>query len=564
MEPQNKNNACVGGDAESSSAPLPSQAERRLRLQEDVTKCNQERWEKLVAEEVSGDGVKSKETESRTPSQANSSVHLQKLGKSKTHLCESTVRSSSQENKPIILPSSQRALSAGHEDRVNQNPTSAITHSATSRFGMKTFTVVPPRPAVSCDAAEAQPHADTVAAVKIDDQGNMVRTGIGYNRSGTPRDKSVDRSPGFEFWNSSKKQEGHRKGVIESDVPVKSVSAIKIDDQGNMVQAGIGYSRVGTLQVESGHKSPPFGRAREFWSTSEKQESHSRGHVEKDASVRSPATKALPLGTRPDGQKAWRAENETSRNGVDRGEWPEEPRKDLTFLKPSRRTSSLYVASAINKHSNANASPRPTYATQKSNSSITFSQLTTSQRFERPATVDSKQSAAPLTMVTNGQSESSVLSAHSAAPSRSLSYPEVRSSDSRSETVEVHALRGRSGGSRGSSVGISKMLESARNRHLKSNWVDRMSTTSAANGDRAEVKLSPPLKPKPGLSSTAPPEETSLASTIVSPKAPKQSHIQSQSKNITNHLQKYFRIFTLHTLVMYSDIKRLIQLTFGL
>lgn len=548
MEPQNKNNACVTGDAKSSSVPPPSQTECRLWSQEDVTKRNQEEWEKLVAAEVSGDGTKSKEIELKKPSQANSSVNLQKHSESKTHLYESTARSS-QERKPVVLPSSQRALSAGHDNRVHQNspvaplsPHGAITHSVTSRFGMKTFTVVPPRPAVMCDPAEAPPHAATVAAVKIDDQGNMVRAGIGHNRSETPRAESVHRTPGFgkarEFWSSSKKQEGHSRGLAERDIPVRAPSVVKIDDQINMVRAGIGYSRAATLPVESDDGSPPFGRAREFWSSSERQESHSRVLVERDVPLRSPsstAPKAPPLGTRPNDQTVRRAENEALRNfSVDRDERPEEPRKDFTFLKPSRRTSSHYVASAINKHSHTNASSRPSYATQKSNSSIASSQLTTSQRPGRVATVNPIPSAASLAVSSNKQSDSSIVLTHSAAPSRSLSSPEVHRSNSRSEAVEVQALRERFGGGRGSSGGISKMLESARNRHLQSSWVDRVSTTPAANGDKDAVKLSLPLKSKPVLSSPPPPKETSSCLTIVSPKS-QNNHIYRVSLNNHKH-----------------------------
>lgn len=595
MEPQNKNNACVTGDAKRSSAPPPSQTERRLWSQGDVTKRNQE----------------SKETKLRTSSQANCSGNLQKHSERKTHLSESTARSS-QEKKPVILPSSQTSLSAGYD---YQNPPgspfsphSAITHNVASRFGMKTFTVVPPRPNVSCNTAEVPPHAATVAAVKIDDQGNMVRTGIGRNKSGPSRSESVNETSGFgrarEFWSSSKKQEKHSRGQVERDIPVGSSSANKLDAQSNIMRAGVGYSRAGTHQVESSNGSPQLGRAREFWSSSEKQDSQSRGLVERDVPVRSSSTikiedqsnvvwasvehcraetqvesnnwspqlgrarefwsssekqechsrglidgdvpvrspslaapEALSLGTRPDDQTVRRAQNETLRNFlVDRDELAEETRKNLTFLKPSRRTSSHYVASAINKHSQTNASSRPSYTTQKSNSSIASSQSTTSQRLGRAATVDPKPSAASLNVSSTKQSESSLLSAQPAAPSRSLSYPELHRSDSRSdsqsEAVEVQALREKFGGGRGSSGGISKMLQSAKTRHLQSSWVDRVNATAAANEDRDAVELSPRQIPKPAVSSSPPPKKTPSDLTIVSPKF-QNNHIYRVSRN--NH-----------------------------
>ncbi|XP_075868577.1 protein cordon-bleu isoform X4 [Nelusetta ayraudi] len=526
VEPQNKNNnACVAGDAESGSARLPSQTERRLRSHEDMSKRNQEGKEKLVATEVSSSAA-SKEIKPRTSSQAKSSVDLQKRSESKTHLWESATRSS-QEKKAVALHSSQRALSAGHDDRVHQNPhgaplspRGAITHSTTSRFGLKTFTVVPPRPSVASDPAEVPPHASTVAAVKIDDQGNMVRAGIGHNGSGTVR-ASGDGSPPFgkaqQFWSSSEKPESPSRGVVERGVPVRSPSfaaAVKIDDQGNMVRAGVGHNEARKPQAESGDGSAPFGKAREFWSSSEKQESHSRGLVERDVPLRSPSfaatAKAAPLTTRPNDQAVRKEEKEASRKfGVERDERPAELRKDITFLKPSRRTSSHYVASAINKYSDANAAPRPSYAPRRSDSSIASS--TASQRPGRPATIDPNPSSASL----NKQSrESSLTSAHPAAPSRSISHPEVSRSDSRTEAVEVRAIREKFGGGRGSSGGITKMLELAKNRHLQSSWVDRVSTGAAANGDRDTVKLCPPLKPKPATSSPPPPKVTSPGPTI--------------------------------------------------
>lgn len=455
MEPQNKNNnACVAGDAESGSARLQSQTKRRLRSHEDASKRSQEGKEKLVATEVSSDGA-TKEIKPRTPSQAKSTIDLQRRSESKTHLWESAARSS-QEKKAVVSHSRQRVPSAGHDDRVHQNPhgaplspLGAITHSVTSRFGMKTFTVVPPRPSVSSDPTEAPPHASTVAAVKIDDQGNMVRAGVGHNAARKP-------------------------------------------------------------QAESGDGSPPFGKAREFWSSSEKQENHSRGLIERDVPVRSPsfvaATNAPPLRTKPDDQVIRGEAKEPSRNfGVERDQRPEESRKDLTFLKPSRRTSSHYVASAINKYSNTLL--RPSYAPKRFDSSVASS--TTSQRPRQPATVDLSPSSASL----NKQSSTST---RPAAPSRSLSYPEVSRSDSRAEAVE--AIKERFGGGRGSSGGISKMLESAKNRRLQSSWVDHVSTGAAANGDRDTVKLSPPLKPKPATSSLPPPKVTPPGPTIVSPK----------------------------------------------
>lgn len=102
---------------------------------------------------------------------------------------------------------------------------------------------------------------------------------------------------------------------------------------------------------------------------------------------------------------------------------------------------------------------------------------------------------------------------------RSLSHPEVSHSNGRPEAVEVRAIRGRFAGGFSSSGGITQLLESARHRQLQSSWVDRVSSSMAANGARDAVRLSPPLNPKPATSSTPPPPKvTPPGPTIASPK----------------------------------------------
>uniref|UniRef100_A0A3B4BAF3 WH2 domain-containing protein n=1 Tax=Periophthalmus magnuspinnatus TaxID=409849 RepID=A0A3B4BAF3_9GOBI len=137
---------------------------------------------------------------------------------------------------------------------------SKITPNVTSRFGMKTFTVVPPKPAV-LHATAGEPPATTPGAIKIDEQGNMVK-------------------------------------VFHHRTP-------------------------GVSDLRNGHDSSLHGKAKAFWSSNEKQEG---------------AVGALSKSTPQIDQR------------------PAQPpfitdvRRDLTFLKPSRRTSSQYVASAITKY----------------------------------------------------------------------------------------------------------------------------------------------------------------------------------------------------------------------
>ncbi|CAL8289412.1 unnamed protein product [Merluccius merluccius] len=224
----------------------------------------------------------------------------------------------STENDPHLPPKNPRTPSANGKEEVGEVPAyrphlnndiistysasvsqSKITRSAPSRFGLKTFTVVPPK------------HPSAIA---------------------TPA------------------------GTV-------SVGAIKIDEQGNMVQTGV-WQKSATLVPASGSGSNAsegsqlLGKAKAFWSSSERQD----GGITVQERHKDNTT---------DQKKAYPAFPETTINARK----PEDPRnlhavkrepslvakpkekdnatamkRDLSFLKPSRRTSSQYVASAISKY----------------------------------------------------------------------------------------------------------------------------------------------------------------------------------------------------------------------
>ncbi|XP_072536291.1 protein cordon-bleu isoform X10 [Salminus brasiliensis] len=204
-------------------------------------------------------------------------------------------------------PEMQRALSA-------KPPTAAqitIAQSPVSRFGLKTFTVIPPKPAV--------PHSHKPA----------VSLGTG---------------------------------------------AIKIDELGNMVKQRA--AKPASTQDKCGHPneatndpdSPLLGKAKAFWSSAEKQDAVSTANKEASVRIREaevpkpvPVTVIAHPPEKSVEDRLKEANGSTNQSAsaaltklpvsdpVENTSFPEQ-RKNLSFLKPTRRTSSQYVASAIAKY----------------------------------------------------------------------------------------------------------------------------------------------------------------------------------------------------------------------
>ncbi|XDV39786.1 hypothetical protein PO909_008975, partial [Leuciscus waleckii] len=183
-----------------------------------------------------------------------------------------------------------------------------ITQSSVSRFGMRTFTVIPPKPAVS----QTKP------------TGSLV------------------------------------------------LGAIKIDEQGNMVtgkQISTGPPKNGNLDVDTRAEKSPLDKAKAFWSTAEKQEQSpatNQGPIvnNRDTDVFKPlivsGVSKLSLKTPPEEthKEVIILERKSISVVGSKPSFPEPPenhsftaeKRDLSFLIPSRRTSSQYVASAIAKN----------------------------------------------------------------------------------------------------------------------------------------------------------------------------------------------------------------------
>ncbi|KAM8826821.1 protein cordon-bleu isoform 1-T1 [Synchiropus picturatus] len=230
----------------------------------------------------------------------------------------------------------------------NSLPKHSKITNVTSRFGMKTFTVVPPKPTV-IQTSQDQVATGSSGAIKIDEQGNMVRTGTPWNKtsSSSSEFKKSDRSPQVgrakESWSSSERQESVgpvRKDKFEisrrADAAVSEWRTLRNEDTTGTVE------KVKKEKVELKITAPKV--------------------------IQQPSPKQnLPPPVQTNSQN-----------------------RDLSFLKPSRRTSSHYVASAITKH-RANPAPSTLEAPVPSRASQSEQQNLEVSRHRSTDSVDARQ-----------------------------------------------------------------------------------------------------------------------------------------------------------------------------
>ncbi|XP_051576069.1 protein cordon-bleu isoform X3 [Myxocyprinus asiaticus] len=184
-----------------------------------------------------------------------------------------------------------------------------ITQSSFSRFGMKTFTVIPPKPAVS---QTTKPMGSLViGAIKIDEQGNMVtkmQITTASEKRGSPEEvtSATESSLGKakSFWSSAEKQD--QSTTTNQGPMVKNREA---DVFKPSIESGVSKLSEKSL-IEEAPKEIIM--------------------LEKNP-ISVVASK--PLIPEPVEYSNFTAK-----------------KRDLSFLKPSRRTSSQYVASAIAKN----------------------------------------------------------------------------------------------------------------------------------------------------------------------------------------------------------------------
>ncbi|XP_044063199.1 protein cordon-bleu isoform X2 [Siniperca chuatsi] len=532
VEPQNKNNnACTAADSKqrsSANTKQPSQPERHRKSWENKS-IGDKKKENILETKIKvmsiTDTNSVKEDKQRT-SAVKSNVDMQKHSNStviKSDLVKSNAQSF-QEKKPVLPPTSQRSVSAERNEemhRVHQNSSSSntshgkITPNITSRFGMKTFTVVPPKPSVM-HAAPGEPTVKlTVGAIKIDDQGNMVKAGISRNKVGGSSESGMNCSEGSPllgkakaFWSSNERQESaipHSKGLIDkakentdglkSTPTAVSEATLKTSNTEAMMQTSLNKLAERAqpkemVQEEAKEPVKDVKVAKEEWAEVE-------GKIPVSKNIQQPSNKpALPPPILPD------------------------LKRDLSFLKPSRRTSSQYVASAITKYT-PKTSATPNSIPNKPDSSASLKTQTISfQRSGRSIQVNPHQSS--QSSLSDNKENESASKSNPPGPKRSMSYPEYVS-DSQRDFGEVRPDRGGFGSCAGSTERSSNTLETekAKNMHIQSSGPTQINMT--ANNDRDHFKHIRPRSPSPAKSSP-------LHSSAKPPTAPK-TVSQGQTSN---------------------------------
>ncbi|XP_068591623.1 protein cordon-bleu isoform X3 [Cebidichthys violaceus] len=506
VEPQNQNNnACTAADSNKSSsarAKQPSQPGQHRKSLENKSMADKKEKKML--------GTKMKETSTTDTNSVKEqrpppAVKHSKRAEINPDPVKSTAPSF-QEKKSVLPPSIQRSVSAERDEEThrayqnNSNTTHGkITRNVTSRFGMKTFTVVPPKPGVTHAAAGEPAVKLTVGAIKIDDQGNMVKGGTSWSRVGGSSESGINSSEGSPllgkakaFWSSNERQESsvpHSKDLIdkakESADGLKStptavaVTALKSSSAEDLKMRQNSFSK-------RAERAQPKEVVKEPVRKEERVEGESKISVSKN--LQQPSNKpALPPPFLPD------------------------QKKDLSFLKLSRRTSSQYVASAITRYTpkhQTHPSAKPNSIPNVHDSSASLkSQAVGFQRSGRSITVNPQQPS--RSSLSDDKENDSASKSNPPYPKRSTSYPE-HVSDIQRDFGEVRSARGRFGSCIGSAKGSSNTLETetAVNKHVRSGGPAQNNTTASNDGaDVKQVRLrSPsPAQSSPPHSSAKPP-----------------------------------------------------------
>ncbi|KAM7420393.1 hypothetical protein PAMA_014894 [Pampus argenteus] len=492
---QNKNNnACTTADGNKSSSTIttqPSQPKQHKKSLKNKS-VGDKKEEKILETQfeemtISDTGLKE---DNPGISAVKYNVETQKHSK-KTQVKLDPVKSNAQcfhEKKPVLPPTGPSLASTERDEkthRVYQNNSSTshgkFTCNVTSRFGMKTFTVVPPKQAVM-HAAIGEPTL-TAGAIRIDEQGNMVKMGVSRNKVGGSSESDSNRSEGSpkEFWSSNERQESavpQSKGLVDkakentdkqkSTRTAVSETMLKSDNMDLKISESTGNKPAERAQpkesIKEEAKEPvkDIKVAKEEWAEVESKISVSKN-------VQQPSNRpTLPPPVLPD------------------------LKRDMSFLKPARRTSSQYVASAITKYTpKTSAKPNSILYTPESSAPLK-TESTDFQRSGRSIKVNPHQSSQ------TSLSENKENCSNRPGPMRSMSYPEYVSASQR-DFGEVKQDKGGFGNCVGSTKGGSNTLGTSTAKHIQSSGPTQINVT--ASNDRDNIKYIQGRSPSPSQSS---------------------------------------------------------------
>lgn len=422
VEPQNKNNNAY--TAAVSHKKIHANSEQIIKPEtKSAGVIMEEKIPETMFKETSTAETKIVKEEKRTLA-VKSNADVQRNGKTRELDLDLLNSKAESLHKPDISPVNRRPLPAANEiHRASRNGSSfssshgKITHSVPSRFGMKTFTVVPPKPC-TIQAAATQPAAaasGSSGAIRIDDQGNMVTAGVTHSKVGRSSEPEVNEGvPLCEkakaFWSSSARQENAatlRTTLMDKTKDIHGLSSpptVRSEVKSGTNSAENQKTKQSTV---SGHDQPKVEGKEETKELVKNVTLSNKNGVQVESkspassSTQSPSKPALPPSL------------------------PSDLKQQPNFLKPSRRTSSKYVASAIAKYT-PNTSAKPTIipkipessetavGVQGSGPPVQGSPHLTSQ----PSSSKNKENASIPALVLPG-------------PKRSTSYPEYVSSSQR-------------------------------------------------------------------------------------------------------------------------------------
>ncbi|XP_077383231.1 protein cordon-bleu isoform X2 [Festucalex cinctus] len=309
------------------------------------------------------------------------------------------------EEDTVLPPTSQRSLSTEKVDNVfyqnNSNSNTLpkkVPCSPTSRLGMKTFTVVPPKPSVMQGGAQNASATLTTGAIKIDEQGNIMKMSGYHNRVVDTTESGISRSEecplvgkAKAFWSCSERQEC----ALPCSAGVTDKAKGSLDNIKSTHSAGTTLTTDGQEHLKTQHavmntadNASPKGPGRKNSTVNSVMKNELQAMMSRDISVLERMKQSQPTSDIPH------------------------------FLRQTRRTSSQYVASAINRYNPMTSTKQQKIMSLPSQSSsvtpnVTFHSLGHSMQ------VNPRQSS-KISLTDNMSNKAGL---HHPGPVRSKSYP---------------------------------------------------------------------------------------------------------------------------------------------
>ncbi|KAM9852574.1 protein cordon-bleu [Aulostomus maculatus] len=460
-EPQNENNnACVVANSNSSGSKntknLSQPEQQRMSLE---NKCIHDKKEgKTLEIEIKKMTVSdTKKEDKQIMSLVKSNIKAQRHSKIKPDPAKSD------ESKHVVPPMSERLVSSERDEtqKVFQNSFSStnpshckMSHNVTFRCGMKTFTVVPCKPSIMQAASGKSAVALTAGVIKIDEQGNILKSGINLNKAGSSSESGIHCSEEFllmekakDFGRSNERQESavpHSKGWIdiEGTKELKTTHTASSENTLNLKA----LKTFSTLNNPA-EKGKPEETVQKYVQKPGKYVKVAR---EEQVEVESKISVSKNV------------QQPSTRSAISPPPF-QDLKKDLPFLKPPRRTSSQYVASAINKYT-PKTSAKPSSMPSIPKASASLQTLNNSfHRICQTIEVNPRQSS-QTSLLGNKENRSE---SNPPDHKKSMSYPDNRSEIQR-DSEEAKEGKGQFGNCVGFTKGNSNTPERAttQNKHI--------------------------------------------------------------------------------------------------